>query len=157
MKLKGIHRVRFRKKVIGLLKSKGIDRIDGKTLGTTSNKILNDRCIEIFGSLPNMKDKKIKSIQQGFIYFIGNDYYGFCKIGFSKHPEKRLSQIQTGCPFALRIFSIIDGNIENEKEYHRKYQSLKTYGEWFKIEYKLKDYLKPFLDAPQFERVSITV
>lgn len=75
------------------------------------------------------------------IYFIGNLQYGFVKIGYSKNPSKRLSGIQTGCPFSLSILKTEQGNLDHEKMYHKKFKKLNTNGEWFKIDGDLKEYL----------------
>lgn len=48
--------------------------------------------------------KKTKEpTKNGFIYFAVNEDLSFCKIGFSENPSKRISEIQTGCPFKLYI------------------------------------------------------
>ena len=131
------------------LKSSGVHRIDGKNLSSVSSKRIHEKHLEVFG-IDAKKPKKEKvdlSLTVGFVYFIGNTEFNFCKIGFSRSPESRIMDLQTGCPFALKVIHVIEGSLQTEKELHRKFRMLKTYGEWFKIEGILKDYLSPYLDG----------
>ena len=69
------------------------------------------------------------------LYIIQSKVTGAFKVGKSDDPERRLRQLQTGCPYLLRIILIMEesGNLEP-----RVHQYLKTYktrfssgGEWF--------------------------
>ncbi len=57
------------------------------------------------------------------------------KVGTSRNPKFRLKQIQTGCPFRLKIFygdlstGYDDGR--DEKEIHRRLVDSAVGGEWF--------------------------
>ena len=62
-----------------------------------------------------------------------------CKIGFSNNVFKRITAIQTGCPFKLEIFCIVEGSVQTEKKLHKKYDHLRLNGEWFKYEGLLKN------------------
>ncbi len=57
----------------------------------------------------------------------------FVKIGRSKHPSKRLQDIQVSNPFKVKLLAVV--NSENDKELeselHIKYNHLKQNGEWF--------------------------
>lgn len=68
------------------------------------------------------------------IYAISNRK-GKIKIGYSKHPEKRLRQLQTGCHEELKIIGVWDAPPIKEKLIHRLLGRLKNRhnGEWFKI------------------------
>ncbi|WP_431129615.1 GIY-YIG nuclease family protein [Flagellimonas flava] len=79
-----------------------------------------------------------------FVYFIGNRDLGFVKIGYSKNPKLRLRQIQTNCPFEVKLLKMESGNTENETRYHMRFSDHNTYGEWFKIEGMLKVHLHEF-------------
>lgn len=78
----------------------------------------------------------------GFVYVIGNEHMKICKIGYSVNPHKRISAIQTGCPYPIEIIAIVKGSREMEKALHRKYVMYKTSGEWFRYEGKLKESIK---------------
>mgnify|MGYP001165025595 CR=1 FL=1 len=72
-----------------------------------------------------------------FLYVIGPENEGPVKIGFSKHPEKRLKSIQTGHPEKLILhhktqfdqtkIRLVERKIHNDLSYK------KVNGEWFNI------------------------
>ncbi len=57
------------------------------------------------------------------------------KIGTSKHPEKRLKQIQTGNPTKLKLFDTYESEIavKIETALHHLLSHYKREGEWFEI------------------------
>jgi len=68
------------------------------------------------------------------IYIIKNEV-NHCKIGYSKHPQKRIKQLNTGTSSELSIFKTFetkyDSKIEAYLKYFFKYQNIK--GEWFDL------------------------
>lgn len=76
----------------------------------------------------------MNKINKSFIYIITDgEHY---KVGISKDPEKRLLQLQTGSPRAIKIvetFCLSDDTIfKAEKECHARIQSFYVKrGEWF--------------------------
>lgn len=72
------------------------------------------------------------------IYIIHTD--NKCKIGYSKHPDKRLKELQTGNSEILRILHITEGDKTKEKELHKKFEHLNICGEWFNYTKEIKDY-----------------
>ena len=70
-----------------------------------------------------------------YIYVIGNDTHQ--KIGISKHPEKRVKQLQTGNPIKLKIHRTIevpDDRAEMvERLMHKEMSHKKRSGEWFEM------------------------
>jgi T5orf172 domain len=72
---------------------------------------------------------------KSYVYIItnGEDY----KVGVSKHPDKRLKQLQTGSSEKLKIVSLFevpeDVVYKMEKEAHKAVRAWYTKsGEWFK-------------------------
>lgn len=67
------------------------------------------------------------------IYFIGNKERGFVKIGYTSYDtiNNRFSTIQTGCPYDLEVFGIMEGDQHFETFFHRKFKHLNMRGEWF--------------------------
>jgi hypothetical protein len=66
-----------------------------------------------------------------FIYLVqalGTNLY---KIGYSTNPESRLINMQTDCPFGVRLAAVIPGTIKDEKILHKKYDHLRFRREWF--------------------------
>ena len=67
------------------------------------------------------------------IYFIKGCDTNTVKIGDAKDVERRLSQLQTGCPEKLIIWGTYEGEL-TEKEIHKKFEDLNIRGEWFEFE-----------------------
>jgi len=83
-----------------------------------------------------------------FIYGRANKNEAYVKIGYSKNPEQRLKQLQTGCPIKLSIRYTMSGNFETEKALHEYYKEYKVphSKEWFYFRGDLKENL---LNAPK--------
>jgi hypothetical protein len=58
----------------------------------------------------------------------------FVKIGFSKYPDKRLKQIQTGNPVSVELLCSTPGFMRSEAEIHSflRGAGLKMNGEWYR-------------------------
>lgn len=73
------------------------------------------------------------------LYVIGNKSKDVCKIGISTNPDKRLKQLQTGCPYKLSILAIVKGmDYESERNLHKRYSEYRINGEWFRIRGEIK-------------------
>ena len=67
-----------------------------------------------------------------YIYFIQAGEGGPIKVGFtSMKPERRISHIQTGCPWPIKVIGLIEGDAADEKRIHKQLAPYKTKGEWF--------------------------
>lgn len=75
--------------------------------------------------------KRIKNAT-GYVYFIQGLCGGAIKIGFSKNPEVRLKELQTGYPDTLTILLMIPGTEATERAIHRKFEASRLKGEWFR-------------------------
>lgn len=64
-----------------------------------------------------------------------NDYETVYKIGYSKHPNKRLNELKTGNEGNLKLINVFEGEYERkiEKTLHRLYSHYNTNREWFKL------------------------
>ena len=82
------------------------------------------------------KPEETKS-KEGFVYYIQEEMDGNIKLGWSEDPIKRLQQHQTSNSRELRMLVYVKGSPDYEKEIHRKFQTSKTTGEWFKPDKKL--------------------
>ena len=76
------------------------------------------------------------------IYLIVNREEKFCKIGYSIEPKSRLAQLQTGNPYPLELLSVIEGEIQLEKEIHERFKECRLQGEWFVLTQDILDYFK---------------
>ncbi|MBB6424968.1 GIY-YIG nuclease family protein [Sphingopyxis sp. JAI128] len=71
---------------------------------------------------------------EGFVYFayIGANQPVYLKIGFSKYdPRKRLKNLQTGCPFPIKMLGFVFGRMAQEAELHDVLSEYRVQGEWF--------------------------
>jgi predicted GIY-YIG superfamily endonuclease len=73
-----------------------------------------------------------------YIYLIQCLEDGRYKIGISKHPEKRLTQLQTGSSGQLKLIDkYLTGNyFYIEGVLHRRFSHFKKMGEWFDMSIK---------------------
>lgn len=67
------------------------------------------------------------------LYFIQSKKTGMIKIGRSKHPERRLKQLQTGSPNKLKLIAVFENEGWREYELHHylKQWKVRSNGEWF--------------------------
>ena len=68
------------------------------------------------------------------------------KIGYSKHPEKRIKEIQGMCPLKLELICTFKGNYETESALHYYFRDKKLpyTKEWFKVEGELKNIIQHY-------------
>jgi len=75
----------------------------------------------------------------GFVYFIEAEKLGVVKIGFSdSHPDRRLRELQTGCPAPLKLLAYFEGTANEERQLHRTFSDLRSHGEWFRLDGDLR-------------------
>lgn len=74
------------------------------------------------------------------IYLILCEQTETCKIGFSNNPEKRIKELQTSNPYQLSLISVIEGDINLEKQLHSRFRKFKIKGEWFSSNKLIIDY-----------------
>lgn len=68
-----------------------------------------------------------------YIYLIQSLENSYYKIGVSKHPNKRLNELQTGNSSKLKLVETYQSEFAHliEKTLQRKYTHLRKEGEWF--------------------------
>ena len=77
-----------------------------------------------------------------WIYFIEAEGTGMVKIGYTAQPPRsRLSGLQVGNPYLLRLLGVIPGNEQDELSQHSIYSHLHVRGDWFRAEAELADFL----------------
>ncbi|MGW2689608.1 GIY-YIG nuclease family protein [Streptomyces sp. NPDC001414] len=69
----------------------------------------------------------------GYVYVMGSDQWPYVKIGYSKHPAKRLWFVQVGSPVRLRLLATYEGQQNLETTLHRYFDRHRTNGEWFDL------------------------
>lgn len=78
--------------------------------------------------------ENVFGVGEGFVYFayIGEASPVYIKIGFSKYdPNKRLKNLQTGCPFPIKLLGFVIGRMSQEEELHSVLKDYRIQGEWF--------------------------
>jgi len=83
------------------------------------------------------------------IYFAAKEK--FVKIGYSKDPEKRLRQLQTGCPERLKIICTISGDKKLEKKIQRLFWRNLEADEWFILTPGLQMYIRRLAELGEFQ------
>src|SRR5262249_23019882 len=66
-----------------------------------------------------------------YIYIIGAPEIRPVKIGRSIDPSRRISRLQTGSPFPLKVLWQHAGDVVLEIALHRELGSYRVHGEWF--------------------------
>jgi hypothetical protein len=66
------------------------------------------------------------------LYLIADRDRTVAKLGYSKNPDKRLKQLQTGHPRPLVLLATFRGSIADEVRFHQWLSPDRTSGEWFR-------------------------
>jgi predicted GIY-YIG superfamily endonuclease len=76
-----------------------------------------------------------------YIYLIQSLENSYYKIGVSKHPKKRIKELQTGNSSELKLIEVYQSEFAHkiEKSLQNLYKHLRKEGEWFdlSIEYEV--------------------
>lgn len=86
-----------------------------------------------------------------YIYLIQSLEDSYYKIGVSKHPKKRVKQLQTGNSSELKLVEIYESEHAHkvERALQRRYSYLKKEGEWFDL--SIKEDVSFLTDCKQIE------
>lgn len=72
---------------------------------------------------------------KGFVYFMETIGASFIKIGWAIDPLERLKDLQIGCPYELRLITVIPNKFRRvEHRLQNKFKSLCVRSEWFKYQ-----------------------
>jgi hypothetical protein len=91
------------------------------------------------------KNNILKGKSGRYLYFIGCAKTPFVKIGISNDPNKRIQNLQTGCPYPLYILAYIHAELMDtlgkqipilEKILHKKLEHKKQFREWYELSYQ---------------------
>jgi DNA-binding XRE family transcriptional regulator len=78
------------------------------------------------------------------IYFIKHTDY--VKIGYTDRIKLRLSTLQVSCPVKLEVLGLIEGNREDERNYHKMFKPASSNGEWFEYNTELQIFVESLSD-----------
>ena len=74
------------------------------------------------------------------IYFVRSGDY--VKIGYTQHPQDKISVIGTSCPERIEVLLIINGTREDETVLHEFFKSDHHNREWFKFTAKVVKFIR---------------
>ena len=82
-----------------------------------------------------------------YVYFVQASKSKRIKIGSAIEPKKRLKSLQTGSPEKLKLLTTIEFKSKPqasamERLFHKKFNNLRTAGEWFECAEELKECLE---------------
>lgn len=77
-----------------------------------------------------------------YVYFIRGEKTGLVKIGYSKAPERRLTDIQVGSGERVRLILQVPGAPVDERAFHARFRDTRDRGEWFREEGELAKFLR---------------
>lgn len=77
----------------------------------------------------------------GYVYFIEAVGLDRVKIGFSKDPARRRTELQTGCPCDLFVRAVMPAQAFMEGSIHRLFDEYRLDGEWFHLVDELRDFI----------------
>lgn len=85
------------------------------------------------------------------LYIMQIEKTGAIKIGVSKNPESRIKQLQTSCPYKIRMILKLEKHGYLEKQLHdrlRKFRTTRSNQEWFDFDSlsELPDWIYEKLD-----------
>jgi hypothetical protein len=83
-----------------------------------------------------------------YVYFIQRGVDGPIKIGYSRKPKSRLSQLQSAFPETLRMLGVIPGDKAKERALHDRFDGIRVKGEWFAPDRSLIALIKANAKAP---------
>lgn len=86
------------------------------------------------------------------IYFAFTELY--VKIGRTKNPRKRVSDLMSGCPEDLTIIVIKENEVINENVLHKRFKEHRLHHEWFTYHQEIKDFIDTlvYLDKATVEK-----
>jgi hypothetical protein len=94
--------------------------------------------IKVFESQPLPKSR-------AYTYFIVTEDYQYLKIGFSKNPSSRLSELQATRPQALSYLGSFVSDSERYKNICQRFEHLFIRNGWYNFSTELRDYVANLL------------
>lgn len=94
---------------------------------------------------------KEEEAKKGYVYLLKDVTTGFCKIGRTKNPNERITNIQVGNPSFYKLINLIKCKdyFSGEKYLHLILQKYRKRGEWFRLPEEVESWLKDFDKDPK--------
>lgn len=132
------HFISLLQKTLDHYKMFGIDDDTIKTINRYEWYSARDRLQE---SARNSKPEKKEPIK-GHVYLIQNTKTKNLKIGFSKNPKSRLSTLNLASDVELILLDCFKGTMNDERNLHEKYDSMRMNSEWFEYSEEIVDHFE---------------
>ena len=84
---------------------------------------------------------RFRHSETSHVYFIAAKEMPIVKIGVALDPDKRLRELQVGCPLRLTMLAFVEGGRGDEIALHKRFAHLRTIGEWFRLDGALAAYV----------------
>lgn len=95
-----------------------------------SGSLTRDQRMLIIGRRYNEAQKNASLAAAKLVYFLGAG--PFVKIGQARmSPQRRIKQLQTGCPYPIELLAWLPGGRERERALHRRFSQWRAQSEWF--------------------------
>ncbi|RLF35595.1 MAG: hypothetical protein DRN03_04960, partial [Thermoplasmata archaeon] len=88
----------------------------------------------------------------GKVYYFMSGFSDHVKIGYSSSWEKRIEVHQVGHAWKGKLLLLHDGSYRHEKALHKRFESYKYGGEWFRYEGELKDYIESLRNGEEIKK-----
>lgn len=99
---------------------------------------------------PHRHPAVARRARMGRVYFIEAIGAERIKIGFtSGDPAVRLRDLQTACPFMLRVIAHVRGSMDDEAALHERFASTRAVPgtEWFHITHELRAHIQHLVEV----------
>ena len=106
----------------------------------------------ISGRLPSnraySRAKTRSTFPESVVYFLQAG--PFVKIGKASFGDvgARIEDMQTGCPYDMRILAVVPGDLKEERALHSRFSAFKVRGEWFRLEPELSSHIDSLRKTP---------
>lgn len=92
--------------------------------------------------------------RRGVVYFVEAVGVARIKIGWSSFEDvtSRIEDLQTGCPFDLRLLGVMPGSPQHEGEIQRRFARAHARGEWFHAEPALLAFIEAASKTAETEK-----
>ncbi len=91
--------------------------------------------------------KKLLKRSGGFVYFVEALGLDMVKIGAARDVDRRLRQLQVGCPVELKLLAQTSGGEIAEVALHRRFEKSHVRGDWFRKDNEISAFLNSELYA----------
>ncbi|WP_331758636.1 GIY-YIG nuclease family protein [Streptomyces sp. NBC_01547] len=83
------------------------------------------------------------------VYILGAEGSPLVKIGWTNNPSRRLADLQSGSPLALRLLATCEGDARLESALHGHFADRRVRGEWFDLGDDPVDLVEPIAKQEQ--------